>query len=101
MKRFVKPSSIEGIVAAPASKSYAQRAIAAALLADGVSTLSGISLCDDTEAAIRVAIALGATIGRHRRTLRVVGGLAPRQTLLDCGEAGLCMRMFLPVAALA
>ena len=50
MKKSVKPSPVEGTLSAPASKSYAQRAIAAATLADGISVLRGLTLCDDTEA---------------------------------------------------
>ena len=35
MERYLEPSAIKGEVKAPASKSMTQRAIAAALLADG------------------------------------------------------------------
>ena len=42
-------------VSMPVSKSYAQRAIIAAALADGVSHLRGYSPCGDNEAAISVA----------------------------------------------
>ena len=46
----------------PASKSFAQRAIIAAALADGESRLEGYSPCGDNEAAIEVAKALGAEV---------------------------------------
>lgn len=99
MKKSVKPSPISGSVKAPASKSYAQRAVAAALLAEGTSVLSEVTLCDDTRAAIGVARALGADIIQSGRTLTVKGGLAPRSSILPCVEAGLCMRMFSAIAA--
>ncbi len=100
MRKSIVPSTIDGQVEAPASKSYAQRAIAAATLADGQSELLGLTLCDDTQAAMRVATALGAELHRQGRQLRLRGGLAPRADQLDCGEAGLCIRMFTPIAAL-
>lgn len=46
----------------PASKSFAQRAIIAAALAEGESRLGGYSTCGDNEAAIEVAKALGAKV---------------------------------------
>ena len=46
----------------PASKSFAQRAIIAAALAEGESRLGGYSTCGDNEAAIAVAKALGAKV---------------------------------------
>ena len=46
----------------PCSKSFAQRAIIAAALSDGVSHLSAYSACADNEAAIRVARELGAEV---------------------------------------
>ena len=75
MDRSVLPGEISGELAPPCSKSYAQRALAAALLADGESTLRNIELCDDTRSAIRCIEALGAevtVIDDH--TLRVKGG---------------------------
>ncbi len=46
----------------PASKSFAQRAIVAAALADGTSRLEAYSPCSDSEAALAVAKALGAKV---------------------------------------
>lgn len=47
----------------PASKSFAQRAIIAAALADGTSHLGAYSPCRDSESAIAVARTLGADVG--------------------------------------
>lgn len=46
----------------PSSKSFAQRAIIAAALAEGTMTLNGYSPCGDNESAISVARALGAEV---------------------------------------
>ena len=50
---------LHGTITPPCSKSYAQRALAAALLATGRTTLRGIELCRDTRSAIETIEALG------------------------------------------
>jgi len=100
MKKSVKPSIVDGQLAAPGSKSYAQRAIAAALLAQGRSVLRGLTWCDDVRAAAGVAQALGASLQVDGSTAVVDGGFSPRNPVLHCGEAGLGIRMFTPIAAL-
>jgi 3-phosphoshikimate 1-carboxyvinyltransferase len=101
MEKTVIPGAVEGEVDPPSSKSYAQRAIAAALLSDGVSTLSGIEMCDDTEAALRVVAALGAAVEPTAPgTYSIRGGLSPLSDSLDIGESGLSTRLFTPIAAL-
>lgn len=100
MMKSVRPSTVSGALAAPGSKSYAQRAIAAALLAKGRSVLHGLTWCDDVRAALGVARALGATADVTGSTATLDGGFAPRSAELHCGEAGLGLRMFTPIAAL-
>lgn len=100
MKKYVYPSRIGGTIAAPASKSVMQRAIAAALLADGVSTIIHPSFCNDSMAAIRVAEGLGASVDRGPDRVVIRGGISPVSDTLNCGESGLCIRMFTPIAAL-
>ena len=57
----------------PCSKSFAQRAIIAAALADGVSHLRGYTSCGDNEAALVVAKALGAEVQQEDSTLIIKG----------------------------
>ncbi len=57
-----RPEPYAADVKMPASKSFAQRAIIAAALADGESHLSGYTPCSDSEAAIAVARELGAEV---------------------------------------
>ena len=102
MNRSVLPGEIRGALTPPCSKSYAQRALAAALLAEGVSTLRNIELCDDTRSAIRCIETLGAGVkALDAHTLEVRGGLSPREGTLRVGESGLSTRLFTPIAALA
>lgn len=100
MKKYVYPSEIKGMVAAPASKSVMQRAVASSLLAPGESLIVNPSFCDDSVAAMRVAEGLGASIIRKSDFIAVKGGINPVTDTLNCGESGLCIRMFTPVAAL-
>ena len=102
--RSIKPSAVKGTVAAPPSKSMTVRAAAAALLAKGTSTIKNASLCDDGVAAFAVAAALGAVVSREGlETLIRSRGIHSRngeRRAIDCGESGLAMRMFAPIAAL-
>ena len=102
MDKSVPPGEIRGELTPPCSKSYAQRALAAALLAEGESILRNIELCDDTRSAMRCIEALGAAVTVvDAHTLKVKGGLAPRSGVLRVGESGLSTRLFTPIAALA
>lgn len=100
MMKSVTPSPIRGALAAPGSKSHAQRAIAAALLARGRSVLRGLTWSDDVRAALGIAQTLGAETKVEDATAIINGGFAPRDNTLHCGEAGLAIRMFTPIAAL-
>jgi 3-phosphoshikimate 1-carboxyvinyltransferase len=105
MKKVVSSSIINGVLVAPASKSVMIRAVAASLLASGTTRITNPSLCSDALAALSIADALGAEVQRSNGTMTVQGNgdLRQRKTkgnLLDCGESGLCMRMFTPIAGL-
>ena len=92
---------MHGEVVPPCSKSYAQRALAAALLASGRTTLRGIELCRDTRSAIEAIRTLGARVEiKDDNTLIIDGGLNPTTATLNVGESGLAARLFTPIAAL-
>jgi 3-phosphoshikimate 1-carboxyvinyltransferase len=100
MKKSVSPSSINGVISAPPSKSYMQRAIAVSLLAKGKSKILYPSYCNDAISALNIAEALGATIVKGEDFVEIDGGLNLKSNQLNCGESGLGMRMFSPIAAL-
>ncbi len=87
----------------PVSKSFAQRAIIAAALADGTSVLRGYTPCGDNEAAVEVARNLGAEVTAEGNVLTVKGISASLGSLdlssLHVGESGLLTRMMIPVMA--
>lgn len=108
MKETVHPSSVQGRLTAPASKSYAQRALAAALLVPdsdnpaGWSELRNMGLCNDTSAALEAVQRLGAEVryGDNKGTYYVQGGfLKHKPGELNIGESGLAARLFTPIAA--
>ena len=97
--RFVRADALP----MPASKSFAQRAILAAALAEGTSHLSGYTPCEDSENAIRAARALGAQVEEADGVLSITGAaLEPGQLSVDelfAGESGLLARLLIPLLA--
>ena len=82
MDSSVPRGQISGVATPPCSKSYAQRALAAALLAEGETVLRNLDFCDDTLSAIRVIETLGAEVERlDERTVKVRGGLNPKSNI--------------------
>ena len=87
----------------PSSKSFAQRAIVAAALAEGTSHLDGYSPCGDNESAISAARSLGAQISVDGNRV-VISGIGATPGCLDLeeihtGESGFLTRMMVPVLA--
>lgn len=103
MKKIIHPSQLKGIVQSPASKSSMQRACAAALLHNGISFIHNPGHSNDDKAALDIIQRLGAAVEIiDKETLRVTGrGVHPVSGDIDCGESGLSIRMFTPLAALS
>lgn len=101
MDSSVPSGSVQGTLTPPCSKSYAQRALAASLLAEGVTTLRNIEFCSDTRSALACIRTLGAQVEEiDASTLRITGGLRPLEPRLQVGESGLASRLFTPIASL-
>ena len=100
MEIIIVPSELQGTVRAPSSKSMTQRAIAAAILTEGQSTIINPSDCNDSVAAKSIAASLGADISVIPNGLNITGSGKLKENILNCGESGLAIRMFSPVAAL-
>ncbi len=102
----------------PVSKSFAQRAIIAAALAEGTSHLRNYTPCGDNEAALQVARNLGAEVSVKGSELTIRGISAQMSSVsklmdllgnpsedgngnpvLHVGESGLLTRMMIPVMA--
>lgn len=98
-----------GKIRVPASKSFAQRAIVAAAIADGTSVLKGYTSCGDSDAALLLAKSLGATVVKKRgaagtSTLEITGIAAAPGCIgaegvssVHVGESGLLTRLMVPL----
>ena len=110
MRATVHPNSIKGEQVAPASKSSMQRACAAALIHRGTTTILNPGHSNDDLAALDVIQKLGAVVQieqssneKYNPTSITVhsDGVKPIGTNMNCGESGLGIRMFTPIAALS
>ena len=107
MQTTIQPSTLGGVLLAPASKSSMQRACAAALLRAGETIIHHPGHSNDDKAALGVIRDLGAEVmelpnGSLRVRSEGVGGFASGELLeVNCGESGLGLRMFAPIFALS
>ena len=94
MKIVIAPGKLAGAIPLPSSKSQTHRALLAASLGHGVSTLRGITLSQDIEATLSCLRALGAGVVDRGNTLEICGIGGRTRALrtgipqLDCGESG-------------
>ena len=102
----------------PCSKSISQRAIIAAALSNGTTTLLNYTPCNDSEAAISAITALGCrverineddkTYGESAETLKIFSpgafslckGTEGNNIELNIGESGLLTRLLMPLSAI-
>lgn len=110
----ITPSKVSGNIHAPTSKSSMQRACAAALLNDGETIIHNPGKSNDDLAAIGIIKNLGAEITEDTNGSLIIkvsksAGFKESSSLVDaaesaslhCGESGLGIRMFTPLAALS
>ena len=104
MNVTVQPSKINGRLQAPASKSSMQRACAAALLHNGQTIITNAGKSNDDLVALDIIQKLGAKILSQNDDCITVQGIDNFTPLgdggINCGESGLSIRMFTPIAAL-
>ncbi len=104
----ISPAKIAGSQAAPASKSSMQRACAAALLHNGTTRIYNAGISNDDKAALDIITQLGAVINQKGLFLEINSQLFQAKIppsgsgarSIHCGESGLSIRMFTPIAAL-
>ncbi len=106
----IHPSIIQGVLKAPASKSCMQRACAAALLKGGKTIIHNYGVSNDDNAAIEIIKQFGASVLFENDRLIIDATNSKFQVpnsnnnhsplTINCGESGLSLRMFTPIAAL-
>jgi len=108
----IYPGKLKGVQVAPASKSSMQRACAAALLHVGETIIHNPGHSNDDLAALDVIQKLGAQVEFQKESvenevtlnkkIKVISkGVHPVGPEMNCGESGLGIRMFTPIAALS
>ena len=100
--RIAGPVPVVGRIRLPGDKSISHRALLLGAMAEGTSTIRGLSEGADvasTESAVR---ALGTEVRRHVGTVEVEGGSSrwhPAGGTIDCGNSGTSMRLLAGVLA--
>lgn len=104
MRVSIKPGVAKGTIIAPPSKSMAHRLLISAAMAEGVSTVRGISDCEDVRATLDCISALGIGYTVEGDTVTVYGkkskDTAPTKPL-SARESGSTLRFFIPIALLS
>lgn len=89
---------IFGNVAVPGDKSISHRALLLSALADGTSSIAGISQGADVQGTAKIVEQLGATVTSSQGLVNVIGpaqGLQPADSVLDCGNSGTTARLLM------
>lgn len=105
--RILPSEPLQGEISVPASKYYTLRAILAAFLAEGTSTIESPAQSDDTTVLLKACAQLGATIntryqdGHCTLSIQGVGGqIRPDGPVtIDAGNAGAVLRLLLGICA--
>lgn len=104
MKIRIDKGTARGRITAPPSKSMAHRLLICAAMSNGVSTVRGISDCEDVAATLDCLRALGIKTTKAGNDVTVLGRcfrdvqpIAP----LECRESGSTLRFMIPPAMLS
>ncbi len=101
MKQVIHPSPVNGTIAAPPSKSHAQRAIIAATLTNGLSEIVNPGNSEDVINCLNLARDFGAIVDEAKNKLIIKGSFRFPENTLCAGESGLSFRIFSCLAALS
>ncbi len=103
MKVTITPGNINGTIYAPASKSSMQRACAVALVSKKKCIINNPGKSNDDKAALSIIENLGAKIEQQADGSIIISSTENNSVAgseINCGESGLSIRMFTPIAAL-
>lgn len=101
MKAKAEPSTLQGSLTAPPSKSYTHRAVILASLCNGVSAVTNPLLSGDTMATVDACRALGVEVSKDEN-LVIEGGLPLNvpDDVIDVENSGTTLRLITSIAAL-
>ncbi len=105
LKLLIRKSTLtQEAIQVPASKSYTHRALIAAALANGKTTIKNVLISDDTAATIEAIKQLGAVVKNIGDDIEVDGSktLSGSANIhIDCRESGTTLRLLIPICALS
>lgn len=106
MKIF--PSTANGIITAPPSKSMAHRYLICAALSDGISEIHNIAFSEDIKATLQCIEQLGAFAKIENDTVfvngcgsKILSENFESERFFNCNESGSTLRFFIPLAMLS
>ena len=102
MKIKIKPSTLNGTIEIPPSKSYSHRAVIAAALAEGgkKSKINNLKFSVDITTTTYIMENWGAEISRGESSLEIVGNdgkVVPKDKYVQCNESGSTIRFLIPI----
>lgn len=100
MRVRIQSSTIKGRLTPPSSKSMMQRALAAAMLANGNSIIHNPCKCEDADAATDIIQRMGSVVTKKENSLEITSKVSEAPKSIHVGESGLSLRMFSPIVAL-
>ncbi len=99
MNKSLTPSAYNAEITIPPSKSYMQRAIAIATLADGKTTIYNPDFSNDSRAGLGVAKALGCVVDEYKDRVEIRQVHNRISDVINVGEAGLGLRLYTPICS--
>lgn len=99
----IVPKPLNGVITVPPSKSLSHRAIIAASMAEGTSTINNISPSEDILATIEAVQALGAKVELKDKKAFIKGSIISEKpkSCIDCKESGSTLRFIMPLGLLS
>ena len=102
MKIKIKPSTLNGKIEIPPSKSYSHRAVIAAALAESEkkSMIDNLKFSVDITTTTDIMENWGAKIKRFESALEIVGNdgrVVPKDKYVQCNESGSTIRFLIPI----
>lgn len=100
MNAIFTPCKLQGIIAAPPSKSMAHRYLIGAALSGENCLLSGVDYSEDILATLDCLKTLGAEIFKNNDEITICSDrfLKTEHPVLECRESGSTLRFFIPLA---
>ena len=102
MKIKIKPSTLNGKIEIPPSKSYSHRAVIAAALAENSrkSKIGNLKFSVDITTTTDIMENWGAKIKRFESALEIIGNdgkIVPKDKYVQCNESGSTIRFLIPI----